>query len=101
MWLPSSQNSGSVIEKIKLQNILFGVKVMSLTVSRLIDTLGFPELYSKMQRCDKVPTIIPISGLTNRPIKRVNAYGTMSISEKKDQAFDDNDIYKWKCFCVP
>ena len=74
---------------------------MSLTVSRLIDTLGFPELYNKMQRWDKVPTIIPISGLTNRPIKRVNAYGTMSISEKKDQAFDDNDIYKWKCFCVP
>ena len=70
------------------------MKAITLTVSRLIVTLGFPELYSKMQRCDTVPTIIPISGLTNRPIKRVNAYGKMSISEKKDQAFDDNDKNK-------
>ena len=44
-----------------------------------MQTFGVPEVYIKIHKCEIVPIIIPISGLTNNPTKNVRVYGTMSI----------------------
>ena len=41
-------------------------------------TFGVPEVYIKMHKCEHIPMIIPISGLTNMPQKNVKVYGTIS-----------------------
>ena len=48
-----------------------------------MDTFGLPEAYIKMHKWVTDPAIIPISGLTNKPIKNVSVNGMISISEKE------------------